>query len=247
MVNVSFDLRTLAIGERVGKAGTDLLRSPIERCFMRDFRDAKAMAHSLRDALKTKIIEVTHSESLELIAKAFGYDNWNILSAKIDAAQAPSGAAVGQGPMPQRILYCSFCGKSQHDVSKLVAGPAVFICDECVDLCSDIIDEKLLRLSEGDEEAARIMSTDRLLHYVEHATKGEQRYRLVLERIDRMLALRASAAPLDDNALTTSGLVHLKNKTTDELQAMRKFPQDQLRRYEQAVRTATPVLNERMQ
>jgi len=214
---------------------------------MRDFRDAKAMAHSLRDALKTKTIEITHSEALELTAKAFGYDNWNILSAKIDAAQPPSGTTVGQGPAPQRVLYCSFCGKSQHDVSKLVAGPAVFICDECVDLCSDIIDEKLLRLSEGDEEAARIMSTDRLLHYVEHATKGEQRYRLVLERIDRMLALRASAAPLDDNALTTSGLIHLKNKTADELQAMRKFPQDQLKRYEQALRTATPVLNERMQ
>jgi hypothetical protein len=214
---------------------------------MRDFRDAKAMAHSLRDALKAKTIEITHSESLELIAKAFGYDNWNILSAKIDAAQPPSGATAGQGPAPQQVLYCSFCGKSQHDVSKLVAGPAVFICDECVDICSDIIDEKLLRLSEGDEETARIMSTDRLLHYVEHATKGEQRNRLVLERIDRMLALRASAAPLDDNALTSSGLVHLKNKTADELQAMRKFPQDQLKRYEQALRTATPVLNERMQ
>jgi hypothetical protein len=215
---------------------------------MRDFRDAKAMAHSLRDALKAKTIEITHSESLELIAKAFGYDNWNILSAKIDAAQAPSGATVSpQGPASQPVLSCSFCGKSQHDVSKLVAGPAVFICDECVDICSDIIDEKLLRLSEGDEETARIMSTDRLLHYVEHATKGEQRNRLVLERIDRMLALRASAAPLDDNALTSSGLVHLKNKTADELQAMRKFPQDQLKRYEQALRTATPVLNERMQ
>jgi hypothetical protein len=215
---------------------------------MRDFRDAKAMAHSLRDALKTKSMEITHSDALELIAKAFGYDNWNILSAKIDAAQAPPGATVSpQGLTPQPVLYCSFCGKSQYDVSKLVAGPAVFICDECVDICSDIIDEKLLRLSEGDQETARIMSTDRLLHYVEHATKGEQRNRLVLERIDRMLALRARAAPLDDNALTTSGLMHLKNKTADELQAMRKFPQDQLKRYEQALRTATPILNERMQ
>ena len=62
---------------------------------MRDFRDAKVMAHSLRDALKIKAMEITHSESLELIAKAFGYDNWNILSARIDTAQQPSGAAVG--------------------------------------------------------------------------------------------------------------------------------------------------------
>ena len=39
-------------------------------------------------------------------------------------------------------LYCSFCGKSQHDVRKLIAGPTVFICDECVELCMDIIKEE---------------------------------------------------------------------------------------------------------
>ena len=38
-------------------------------------------------------------------------------------------------------LYCSFCGKSQHEVRKLIAGPTVFICDECVELCMDIIRE----------------------------------------------------------------------------------------------------------
>ena len=41
-----------------------------------------------------------------------------------------------------KILYCSFCGKSQHEVRKLIAGPSVFICDECVDLCNDIIREE---------------------------------------------------------------------------------------------------------
>ena len=39
-------------------------------------------------------------------------------------------------------LYCSFCGKSQHEVKKLIAGPTVFICDECVELCMDIIKEE---------------------------------------------------------------------------------------------------------
>src|SRR6516165_9490880 len=39
-------------------------------------------------------------------------------------------------------LYCSFCGKSQHEVRKLIAGPTVFICDECVELCRDIIQEE---------------------------------------------------------------------------------------------------------
>ena len=66
---------------------------------MRDFRDAKAMAHSLRDALKANAIQTTHSESLELIAKAFGYDNWNILADKVEAAQtgALDAAVVSTG------------------------------------------------------------------------------------------------------------------------------------------------------
>ncbi len=42
-----------------------------------------------------------------------------------------------------KLLYCSFCGKSQHEVKKLIAGPSVFVCDECVELCNDIISEEL--------------------------------------------------------------------------------------------------------
>jgi ATP-dependent Clp protease ATP-binding subunit ClpX len=45
-----------------------------------------------------------------------------------------------------RLLYCSFCGKSQHEVRKLIAGPSVFICDECVELCNDIIREEVQEL-----------------------------------------------------------------------------------------------------
>jgi ATP-dependent Clp protease ATP-binding subunit ClpX len=49
-----------------------------------------------------------------------------------------------------KLLYCSFCGKSQHEVRKLIAGPSVFICDECVELCNDIIREEMQdRLSSG--------------------------------------------------------------------------------------------------
>jgi len=47
----------------------------------------------------------------------------------------------------EKLLYCSFCGKSQHEVRKLIAGPSVFICDECIDLCNDIIREEM----QGDE------------------------------------------------------------------------------------------------
>jgi ATP-dependent Clp protease ATP-binding subunit ClpX len=48
----------------------------------------------------------------------------------------------------EKLLYCSFCGKSQHEVKKLIAGPSVFICDECVDLCNDIIKEEVQSLNE---------------------------------------------------------------------------------------------------
>ena len=41
-----------------------------------------------------------------------------------------------------KLLYCSFCGKSQHEVQRLIAGPQVYICNECVDLCGDIIREE---------------------------------------------------------------------------------------------------------
>ncbi len=47
------------------------------------------------------------------------------------------------GNKDNKILYCSFCGKGQNEVRKLIAGPSVFICEECVDLCNNIIDEEL--------------------------------------------------------------------------------------------------------
>jgi hypothetical protein len=212
---------------------------------MRDFRDAKAMAHLLRDALKAKAIQTTHSESLELIAKAFGYDNWNILSARIDS-QNSSAATSPQNQTPQeKLLYCSFCGKSQHEVHKLIAGPAVFICDECIDLCVDIVDEQLLRLTEGDETSARAMSTERLQHYVEHATKGAERNRLALQRIESMIAYADNVPAIDDSAMPPSSSP-FRNKTAEELRVMQKHSLDQLKRYEQAMRTATPIINERM-
>jgi ATP-dependent Clp protease ATP-binding subunit ClpX len=51
-----------------------------------------------------------------------------------------------------KILYCSFCGKSQHEVRKLIAGPSVYICDECVELCNDIIREELEEHGVRDHE-----------------------------------------------------------------------------------------------
>ena len=61
----------------------------------------------------------------------------------------------GKGEGNSKLLYCSFCGKSQHEVRKLIAGPSVFICDECVDLCNDIIREEI-------QEATTTDNSDRL-------------------------------------------------------------------------------------
>ena len=129
---------------------------------MRDFRDAKAMAHALRDALKVRGVKATHSECLELVAKAFGYDNWNILSAKIETARSrqPNGRALppagAYDPVLNKTASCSFCGKTQHEVETLIAGPPpLFICNECVGISSDVLaDQEILSLLKADEERA---------------------------------------------------------------------------------------------
>ncbi|MBY0465230.1 MAG: ATP-dependent Clp protease ATP-binding subunit ClpX [Burkholderiales bacterium] len=59
-----------------------------------------------------------------------------------------------KGTSAEKTLYCSFCGKSQHEVKKLIAGPSVFICDECIDLCNDIIRDELPNLKSVDGKDA---------------------------------------------------------------------------------------------
>ena len=56
-----------------------------------------------------------------------------------------------KGTTSEKTLYCSFCGKSQHEVKKLIAGPSVFVCDECIELCNEIIRDELPATTEGAE------------------------------------------------------------------------------------------------
>jgi ATP-dependent Clp protease ATP-binding subunit ClpX len=77
-----------------------------------------------------------------------------------------------------KLLYCSFCGKSQHEVRKLIAGPSVFVCDECVELCNDIIREEVNSAVTGKTDKADLLVPHeiraRLDEYVigqEHAKK----------------------------------------------------------------------------
>ena len=64
--------------------------------------------------------------------------------------------AEKKGTSGEKTLYCSFCGKSQHEVRKLIAGPSVFVCDECIDLCNEIIRDELPQGGEDKESATEL-------------------------------------------------------------------------------------------
>ncbi|TAK97116.1 MAG: ATP-dependent Clp protease ATP-binding subunit ClpX [Aquabacterium sp.] len=64
-----------------------------------------------------------------------------------------------KGSSSEKILYCSFCGKSQHEVKKLIAGPSVFICDECIELCNDIIRDEVAAEAEQSRPARSDLPT----------------------------------------------------------------------------------------
>ncbi len=77
-----------------------------------------------------------------------------------------------------KLLYCSFCGKSQHEVRKLIAGPSVFICDECVELCNDIIREELE--DKADEGNSSLPKPREIKTTLDDYVIGQQRAKKVL-------------------------------------------------------------------
>ena len=85
----------------------------------------------------------------------------------------------GSGEGGGKILYCSFCGKSQNDVRKLIAGPSVFICDECVDLCNDIIREEILD-QELPEAEDHLPTPKEIRAALEEYVIGQPRAKMVL-------------------------------------------------------------------
>ncbi len=78
----------------------------------------------------------------------------------------------------EKLLYCSFCGKSQHEVKKLIAGPSVFICDECVDLCNDIIREEIHE--KGEEAESKLPIPHEIFNVLDEYVIGQSRAKRVL-------------------------------------------------------------------
>lgn len=85
----------------------------------------------------------------------------------------------GRGDDNGKLLYCSFCGKSQHEVRKLIAGPSVFICDECVDLCNDIIREEIQENAQEDS-GDRLPSPHEIKTTLDDYVIGQDRAKVVL-------------------------------------------------------------------
>ena len=90
-----------------------------------------------------------------------------------------SDETTNSGDDGGKLLYCSFCGKSQHEVRKLIAGPSVFICDECVDLCNDIIREEVQE-SAGDTPQDHLPVPQEIDGILDEYVIGQKRAKKVL-------------------------------------------------------------------
>ncbi len=79
-----------------------------------------------------------------------------------------------KGNSSEKTLYCSFCGKSQHEVKKLIAGPSVFICDECIDLCNDIIRDELPALEDATKERNELPTPSEIKANLDNYVIGQE-------------------------------------------------------------------------
>src|SRR5262249_31953924 len=172
----------------------------------------------------------------------------------------PSGKPVHRNRQSRkRCTAPSAARASTKSASKLIAGPTIFICDECVELCVNIIREEsaLDKIVSpfwpeqiGDRTAATVfelvrdLSSEELKDALERGQKGVERNRRVLHVIERRLAMREGEDLHGDDLLALPELTHLKNKSRDELLALQQTAQVQLKRCEEGVRIATAMLAE---
>src|SRR5262249_9576622 len=149
------------------------------------------------------------------------------------AVAAAAALPADTGETAAKTLYCSFCARSQHDVKKLIVGPAVYICDACVHLCTEIVDREnhfwpvlsLLAAAEqkGEDgqatarEHLRVRSTEYVTSFVERCRSFAEHNRHALQCIRRRLSMRPDETPAPDDVLASGPFVHLNRKSHQEL------------------------------
>jgi ATP-dependent Clp protease ATP-binding subunit ClpX len=85
-----------------------------------------------------------------------------------------------KSPNGEKLLYCSFCGKSQHEVKKLIAGPSVFVCDECIDLCNDIIRDEVTNVESISGAKSDLPTPREICELLDQYVIGQQTAKRIL-------------------------------------------------------------------
>ncbi|BCV66227.1 ATP-dependent protease ATP-binding subunit ClpX [Shewanella carassii] len=106
-----------------------------------------------------------------------------------------------------KLLYCSFCGKSQHEVRKLIAGPSVYVCDECVELCNDIIREEIKEISPNRDQDKLPTPHELRAHLDDYVIGQEQAKKVLSVAVYNHYKRLKNSAPKDGVELGKSNIL----------------------------------------